>query len=208
MKSILHERRKSSILTAVISILIGIVLVAFPVDSVRWVCLTFGAVLLLGGAWYVISYFRGKSVMSAFQLDLVLGIILAILGLWLLLRPESVMAVVQYVFGAFLLLRGVIDLQGALALRSAGVQRWSPALVVSLLTIVLSVIILLDPFSSLAVLITLIGCVFVYNGIVELFLIFRLSRAFAAVEKAVDDAQPIEAEFTEAKEDDETNSET
>jgi|GEM_PF-298347 len=198
MKTILSERRKSSILGAAGCILIGAVLVAFPQDAVRWVCMAFGAMLALAGAWNLISYFRGRSALSAFQLDLFIGIVLCILGLWLLLRPDSVVALLQYVFGAFILLHGLIELQAAIALRGG----WLPLLLAAL-PVALGVLILVDPFGSLAVLVVLIGIALIYNGAVDLYLILRLSRAAKALESvaeeaAADQAVLENAEFVEA----------
>ena len=199
MNSILRARRKSSIAAALVSFFIGGVLFTFPETSVRWMCMALGASLLVLGVWYLVSYFRGRGMLSAFQLDLFLGIVLAVLGLWLLLRPESVISLLQYVFGAFILLHGLVELQAAFHIRRAGFAGWAPAMIVSLLTVLLAAVILLNPFASFAALVMLIGAVLIYNGVIDLFLIFRLSRLFAAKEKA---SEPLEASYTEAKEDD------
>lgn len=197
MNSILRARRKSSVAAALISVLLGGVLITFPGTSILWLCMAMGAALLVTGVWYLIAYFRGRSMLSAFQLDLVLGIVLSVIGLWMLLRPETIIALIQYVFGAFILLHGVIDLQAALAIRRAGYPGWTGALIPSLLAIVLAVLILLDPFESLTMLVFLIGAVLIYCGIVELLLIFRLSRLFSGLEKE-EAPGVIEADFTEA----------
>ena len=201
MQTIFRERRRSSIVTALFCIAAGAVLVAFPQDAVRWICMALGALLLAAGVFNVISYLRGGRLRSAFSFDLVVGIVLAVIGLWLLLRPNTVVALVQYVFGAFILIHGLLQLQAAFAVRGGII----PVLMAAI-PVVLGVVILLDPFSSLAALVVLIGIVLIYNGVVDLYLIFRLSRAAAKVEAAFEEAAAEEAaldnvQFTEAPDD-------
>ena len=181
MKSILRQRRKSSILSAVVCILVGAVLIAFPQDSVRWMCMLLGAVLTAAGVWNLVSYFRGGSVLSVFQLDLLLGIVLTLFGAWLLLWPDSVLALLQYVFGAFVIMHGLVQMQAALEIRGGPLP-----VLLALLAIVCGIVIIIDPFATMSALIVLIGAVLIYNGIIELYLIVRLSRAAAHMERELE----------------------
>ena len=194
MKSILSERRKSSILGAVACIVIGAVLVAFPQDAVRWVCMVFGAILTVAGLWNLISFFRARTALSVFQLDLFIGLVLLVLGAWLLLMPDSVVALLQYVFGAFILLHGLIELQAAITLRGGFLP-----ILLAILPVAVGVLIILDPFGSLAVLVVLIGIALIYNGLIDLYLILRLSRAAKALAAAAEEAEAEEAVLSDAQ---------
>jgi len=201
MKTFFRERRRSSIFTAIVSIAAGAVLIAFPQDAVRWICMALGALLVVVGAAELFSYFRGGKLRSAFQFDLVVGVVLAVVGLWLLLRPNTVIALLQYVFGAFILIHGVLQLQAAVALRGGILP-----ILMAAIPIVLGIVVLLDPFSSLAALVVLIGIILVYNGLIDLYLILRLSRAAARAEAAFEEAAAEEevlgnAQFTESAND-------
>jgi len=194
MKTILIKRKKSGVAAAVISLLIGAVLLARPESSILWMCTAIGALILAAGVINLAAYFKGKGILSFLHLNLILGVVLSIIGLWMAFKPESVVSAVQYVFGAIILVRAVIDLQATISLHRAG-GKAKPGFIACAVTLALAVLILLDPFKSLALLVRIIGAVLVFNGVVDMYLIFSLSSIDAAVAA---DCGPIEAEFTEA----------
>lgn len=187
MKAILRERRTSSIISALITIALGVVLLVWPDLSVRLLCMLLGAALLITGAGYIISYFARRSKLSAFQFEIILGIVLAILGLWLLLNPDTFITLLQFLFGALLVIHGVVDLQATFHLQGAGYEKWWVALILALLTVVLGAVIIFNPFGSMAALLMLIGAALIFDGLSDLVLIFRLSRVFRAVSEAVEE---------------------
>lgn len=200
MKTILIKRKKSGVATAVISLIIGAVLLMRPESSILWMCTAIGALILGVGVINLVSYFKGTGILSFFHLNLIIGVILSIMGLWMVLKPESVVSAVQYVFGAIILVRALIDLQAAISLSRAGGNA-KFAFIACAITLVFGLLILLDPFKSLALLVRIIGAVLVFNGVNDLYLIFSLSNIDAAVAA---DCGPIEAEFVEAPRDDDS----
>ena len=62
----------------------------------------FPSTLVTGGV-YVISHFvKSKGAAAVFQYDLILGVILAIVGVWLLTTPDLIITFLQYILGAIL----------------------------------------------------------------------------------------------------------
>ena len=200
MKTILIKRKKSGVAAAAISLIIGAVLLMRPESSILWMCTAIGALILGAGVINLVSYFKGTGILSFFHLNLIIGVVLSIMGLWMVLKPESVVSAVQYVFGAIILVRALIDLQAAISLSRAGGNA-KFAFIACAITLVFGLLILLDPFKSLALLVRIIGAVLVFNGVNDLYLIFSLSNIDAAVAA---DCGPIEAEFVEAPRDDDS----
>lgn len=183
MKSILREQRKSSILAAAVTILLGLVLIFWPDRSVNLMCLLLGAALLVTGLMYILGWFARRRQGGFPAWFLIPGVILSALGLWLLNSPTSVIALIQYVFGAVLLFHGVIDVQGAVALMVRRWPRWWLDLLLAVGTGALGILVLLNPFGTFATLVVLIGASLVYDGVSDLYLIWRLSRAFHELER-------------------------
>lgn len=200
MKTILIKRKKSGIVAAVISLIIGAVLLMRPESSILWMCTAIGVLIFGAGVVNLVSYFKGRGILSFLHISLIIGVVLSIVGLWMVLRPESVVSAVQYVFGAIILVKGLIDLQAAVDLYRAGGNA-KPGFIACAVTLALGVLILLDPFKSLALLVRIIGAVLAFNGVVDLYLIFSLSNIDAAVAA---DCGPIEAEFVEAPREDDS----
>lgn len=187
MKSILREQRLNSILVALVTISLGFVLVLWPDDSVSVMCYVLGGALLLSGLLYVAGWFGRNKTEGGSALLLIPGVVLAGLGVWLMLSSESVITLIQYVFGAVLIFHGFLDLQGAVALVSYKAGKWWFDLLLGLGTLALGITILVNPFGSFSALVTIIGLALVYDGFTDLWLILRLtfaSRAFRKAEEA------------------------
>lgn len=181
MKSILHEQRRSSIAAAAVTILLGILLVAWPDRSIRFLCTLLGAAIILTGIIYLLGWLKRRK--DGYPVFFLLpGIILCALGLWLMTNPASVVRLIQYIFGAILLFHGAVDLQSSVALMSKGLDRWWLDLALSALTIGLGALILLNPFGTFAALLMLIGLALIFDGLSDLYIIWRLTRAFRDME--------------------------
>lgn len=199
MKGFLNSRRVSCALSALCFIALGVFLLVWPDLSRIWICRLLGAALLVTGGVYVISHFvKSKGAAAVFQYDLILGVILAIVGVWLLTTPDLIITFLQYILGAILIIHGVIDLQGALNLRSGGSTHWWPACLIALITLALGAIVIWNPFASINALLMLVGIALIYDGVSDLVILFHLTRTFKkvkeAVEQAVEDATVIESE--------------
>ncbi len=182
MKSILRQQRRSALLVAAGTIVLGLALALWPDHSVSLMCMLLGGALLVFGALYIIGWFAGRRGEGSPVVVLIPGVVLAGLGIWLMVSAETVITLVQYVFGAVLVFHGVLDLQAAVSLARYGYQNWWLDLVLAILTVLLGILILLNPFGTFAALVVLIGLSLVYDGVSDLYLIWRLSRAFKELE--------------------------
>lgn len=179
MGNIFREQRRSSIVMAVLTLLLGLLLVLAPIQSVRLLCGLLGAALLLVGLSYVRSWADvGRRQAGVPRWFLLPGLLLAALGLWLFTAPESGILLVQFSVAAVLLFHGVLDVQGANSLRRLGLRRWGVDLALGIVTLLLGAVVLLNPFGTMKALVVLIGLSLVYDGASDLYLIYRVSKAF------------------------------
>ena len=57
----LKESKVSLIISALTFIVLGLVLCIWPQTAMNFICIVAGAALLIGGAWQIIAYLRGKA---------------------------------------------------------------------------------------------------------------------------------------------------
>jgi len=191
MKSILHEQRLSSVGAALVTILLGGVLVWWPDRSIQFLCMLLGVSIFATGVIYILGWLarRKKGVPAFFVIP---GVILGALGVWLMTSPDSVIMLIQYMFGAILIFHGIVDLQGVAALAQHRWDRWWIDLLLTTLTLVFGVLVLFNPFGTFAALVVLIGIALIYDGLSDLCIIFRLSRAYAAAARQAEEAERLE----------------
>lgn len=184
MKGFMKDRAISCTVSALCFIALGIVLVGWPEDSLNWICRLLGIVLLASGAVFIISYLTKKKASTVLQYDLLIGVILALLGIWLLTNPAIIISFVQYIFGAILIIHGAIDIQGTFSLRSGGSGRWYTALLFAIATIALGAIIILNPFASMSALVILIGISLIFDGITDILIVLSVGMTARRINKA------------------------
>jgi len=197
MKSILQQQQRSSALIALVTIALGLVLMLWPDRSVSVICAILGGALLISGLLYVIGWFSGKRKAGAPVFMIIPGVILAGLGVWLMTSSQAVIALIQYVFGAVIIFHGVLDLQSVPALMQQKMPRWWIDLLLGALTLVLGLLILINPMDTFSALVALIGLALVYDGASDLWLILRLHKSWKTY-LAFQNEEPLESSENEA----------
>ena len=177
MKSILQEQQRSSALIALVTIVFGMVLVLWPDRSVSVICAMLGGALLISGLLYVIGWFAGKRKAGAPVFMIIPGVVLAGLGVWLMTSSQTVIALIQYVFGAVIIFHGILDLQGVFALMRQKMPKWWIALILSAVTLLLGVLILINPLDAFSALVVMIGVALMYDGVSDLWLLLYLHKS-------------------------------
>ena len=181
--NLLKKLKTNIVISAALCILLGIVLVARPGLSMQIVCTAVGAVLLIGGivrlAVSVTS--RDGSVYS--QMSLVMGIVLAVVGVWILLQPDKVLAIIPIIVGIVIALHGVNNLRQAVTLCQNKYDKWWVALILGLLTVGLGILLICKPFAALDTAVRLIGAFLIYDGLSDIWIASRVYRTVKAMKQ-------------------------
>ncbi|MCQ4866283.1 HdeD family acid-resistance protein [Pseudoflavonifractor phocaeensis] len=176
MREFLKNMKVSFLLASVLYIALGLVLLIWPGITSDLICLSFGLLLLIYGIITIISFFVHDSRLGTFRFELILGIVAAAAGLLFLIKPEFVKSVIPVVLGIYIIIDALLNLKRSLELHSLQYGRWWVILVLSLVSVALGVLILFRPGMTADVLTMVIGGVFVYNGLSDLWSIFKISR--------------------------------
>ena len=113
MKNFVQELKLNFILTALFCILCGAVLFVWPDMSARIACMVLGAILVLMGIIYFVSFLSTPSGTFIKQVHLVLTIVFVVIGVWILLKPDFVIGLIPVIVRSMLVLHGFYDLQQA-----------------------------------------------------------------------------------------------
>lgn len=190
---LLKKLKTNIVISAVLCILLGIVLVVWPDLSMQVVCTAIGAILLIGGGVRLAVYFSVKDGSVYAQMNLIMGIILAVVGVWILLQPDKVMAIIPIIVGIVIVLHGINNLQQALTLFKEKYDKWWVALILGLLTVGFGVLLICRPFEALETVVMMIGIFLIYDGISDIWIVSRIYR-MAKVLKQEAEALDVEAE--------------
>ena len=160
----LFERLKMHMtVSAVLTLVFGLLLAVMPGMAVGTLLGLLGWLLLVMGILWAISAGVAKNVPGRSG-GLVLGLLLAATGLVILLRPDFLVSVVGVILGVLLLIHGAMDLQNARTRRAMGYD-WTFYLVVGILTLAMGVLVLLNPFSTVTVLMRVAGICLIVDAV-------------------------------------------
>ncbi len=170
IKGIKHEMMG----LAIVLILAGIFMILFPNTSGNIICRGVGAVLCIWGVIRLIAYFRNDEILGSF--GLVQGAALAGFGLYILIRPGIIEVFLTTVFAIIIIVDGILKLQYALDFRKLNANGWWIEAVCAAVMIVLGIVVLMNPFATVAAVMLFIGIVFVFEGVWDLVSILYISK--------------------------------
>ena len=177
MNSDLFKQYKwQNIITAIIYILFGIVLAVFPTTAVNILGYMLGGVMIFAGAVKILLYVKENSQDNYYSNDLMIGIIVVVIGLFIVFKIKTILSVIPFLFGFVVLANGSMKLQNVLNLKKAGYKNWMTMLIVSLLGIVLGIVLIIKPFSSELFLFRIVGICFIYSGVTDICMLIAISK--------------------------------
>lgn len=173
-------------LSAVICIILGIVLLVWPGQSTQVVCMVLGIVLGGFGLIQIILYLATKEKTMVSHSMMMLGVVLAVIGGWIVLKPETIIKAVPMIVGILIVIHGLHNAVQAIDLKKMQYDNWWVALLLSLLTVALGVVLICNPFTIVDTVVRIIGAFLVYDGLSDMWILSRVFKTKKNREKIID----------------------
>ncbi len=187
MRELFEKFRAYSIASIVVSALCGLALLIFPAASIRYISLAFGSALLIMGTVGVVQYFRktaGPVVLSVGLISMVCGVIICA-------KYQSILTLVEFLFGAFIFCGGIIGLVIALRREMRLMPGWGVNLALTVVSIILGLVCMVNPFHTALALARMLGVALLLYAVMETVGYVQLRKVGRAVEDAVNRTAPI-----------------
>jgi uncharacterized membrane protein HdeD (DUF308 family) len=159
-----------------VTLLAGIVVMAWPGQTVLVVAVLFAVQILVDGVFNLVRAIADSGEGGGFRVMLlVLGLFSMIVGVLALQNIVQTVAVLVLLLGAYWIVHGIIEAVVAIADRTAphrGLQ-----IIVGLIGIVAGIVVLSYPISSISTLAVILGIWLAVYGIMLTILAFRLRAA-------------------------------
>ena len=173
-------------LSAVICVILGIVLLVWPGQSTQVVCMVLGIVLGGFGLIQIILYLATKEKTMVSHSMMMLGVVLAVIGGWIVLKPETIIKAVPMIVGILIVIHGFHNAVQAIDLKKMQYDNWWVALLLSLLTVALGVVLICNPFTIVDTVVRIIGAFLVYDGLSDMWILSRVCKTKKNREKIID----------------------
>ncbi len=152
-----------------ISILIGLLFFLIPGITTSLITTIIGAFFLIQGVGFSINYFLNLKKGTATIFGVINAFILIALGVFTLTNHETIMSIIPFIVGIFVLFSAINGIQKSFALKNFGDNNWSSSLISAILKLVLAGILLLNPFTTAIVTIRVIGLSLIVESISSYF---------------------------------------
>lgn len=142
----LGKMKRVWIMMSVIAIAVGLLMIMCPLSYIGMLVSTLGYVLLVAATVVILEFCSSKKVLVNY-IYLTGGLLVGLLGLFVLIQMLDMLPLLSLVFGLVLIVEGIYDFGTAYKYaRRAGHAAWITLTILSVLTIAFGVILLINPW--------------------------------------------------------------
>lgn len=170
----LEKLWSDNLISAFLTIIIGILIALLHKYALGTVCVVVGIVAVVVGIMLLVRYFRMPSELNRFML--LLALILGAIGVYLIAHPDAFLSIVAVVFGIYIIYNAIIDLQSAITMKKAGYVYWYAALIISLVTLAAGVILILLKNLAADVVALTTGIMLIAQGIMNIWVAVKVKK--------------------------------
>lgn len=174
MKSFFEKTRSGSYVGSVLFAILGVLLIIKPGNLFDILCIGVGLIFLLFAVVNIIMNLSSP-VPFAFNAFILGDIVIGVAGIYFISSPELVKGIIPIVLSILMLFHAVTDIRAAAAMKKLG-GSYKGMMAVGIITLIIALLVLLDPFSAGDMMIRLIGAAFLYDGISTLIVLLSLSH--------------------------------
>ncbi len=159
----LRKIRASYMAISVVYVVFGVLLLINP-DITLTICYGIGIVMIVYGAVTLLKFFTSRDERNYFELNFILGIIAAIIGIVIVVKPGIIVSILPFVLGIVIVVSSIVKLQDAVNLRRMKYEKWNVVLIFAFITLALGLFMVFNPLDMGLFLMRFIGICFIVDG--------------------------------------------
>ena len=181
----MKNKNISKFVSSLIYILMGLALIMKPGLVEDAFCYILAAAAILIGTVKLIAYMATK-VETRIAEDtngFAVGISLILLGLFVLMKSTMFVLLVPFVLGFMITFKGIEGIQNVLNLKKFGFGYRKGVMAVSVIIVIFGIVVMVNPFSTLKVLLVMLGIGLLASGVFDLLADMVFTRTLKKEEK-------------------------
>ncbi len=177
----LKEIKSSLLIMAGFYIIIGLVMLLAPAFVSNSICYLIGALCLIIGGLAIYTYIQSEVYGPLAMATLILAILFIVLGVFVVMNPEFFASFIPIVTGVILVIDAFSKLESSVRLKKYEYSNWWQVLIAAILVFIFGILLILNPFTSLTILIRVLGVFLMLDGISNIITVFSYNK----IEKAI-----------------------
>ena len=196
MEKLMKKFFRSSVLTSVVLAILGLLLIFQSEATIVTISYVVGGVLVALGVVAIIKFVQGTNKEGKNELDIVYGIVTAILGIIIIKNPEAIASIIPAILGIAIVISSATKLQYSFELKANGNKLWKATMLVSIISTICGIVLLFNPFKGAVMVTKIVGIFIVIYAVLDVISTLTINRNVKiihnAIESVVTDAEVIE----------------
>ena len=155
----IKKHNQYSYLCSILMLVLSIFLIIKPLQSISTIITIFAVILIIEGILNLLSYFKLEKEYRVMSFSVVMGITNILLGIMGIILSDTLISFFPIIISIWIILKSIVNFQISLNLKSINASSWLFTMITSVITFILGIIILINPFQSAALAIRIIGIV-------------------------------------------------
>ena len=174
----LKNKNTSKFISSLIYAALGLVLILYPTLIGETICWMLAGAAAAMGAVNLIGYAMSKGDAPSDESSdgLATGIVLLLLAVFIVIKSEFVISIIPFVLGFMITVKGVVGVQSAINLKRFGYGSFKGSLIAAVLVMAFGIVMMMNPFSTVKVLFTMIGIGLLVSGVVDIAANIMMTR--------------------------------
>lgn len=186
MKDIIKKKEIKGILGSLLLIVLSVFLMLKPIEIIGTLIKVIGMILLICGVFDFANYFVNKKEESLFDYGLVKGIIEITIGVLFIFKYDLLINLFPCILGLIIVFINIFKLQTAISLKEFE-SNYMTGVIISSLSIILGLVIVINPFETIEVVIIVSGAVLLISELSNILYSISVLKFFKKTDKVVKD---------------------
>lgn len=186
MKDIIKKKEIKGILGSLLLIVLSVFLMLKPIEIIGSLIKVIGMILLICGVFDFTNYFVNKKEESLFDYGLVKGIIEITIGVLFIFKYDLLINLFPCILGLIIVFINIFKLQTAISLKEFE-SNYMTGVIISSLSIILGLVIVINPFETIEVVIIVSGAVLLISELSNIIYSISVLKFFKKTDKVVKD---------------------
>lgn len=163
-----EKYQKYSLIVSALMFLLALFLIFRPLESLNTFIMLFAIIILVNGIIKLVQYFRTDAQMRMMNFGLAEGILSILAALIIIISSNALIAFLPIMFSIWIIVQSIITIQLSMGLKLSETKGWWVILILSIITLLLGVIIMFNPFASMAATTTVVGIILAVTEAIHL----------------------------------------
>lgn len=187
MKSFISKLIKSSLLSSLGLIILGVLLIIQSEATIITISYIVGAILIAIGLLAMIRYTKRFEDPLRNELDIVYGLVCIILGILVITNPQAIASIIPFITGFIIIINSAAKLQYSIELKREKDSLWKTTMILSLITIICGLVLIFNPFKGAILLTRIVGILIIIYALLDIISTITIRRTLKRIHKEIEE---------------------